>query len=68
MWVGIRSIVFIIKFVDGFVYANKYRQIPEIVNEPAQPHQPISIVIRFVDDDIRSIVLTSDLNCPILCY
>jgi hypothetical protein len=27
----------------GRVYARNHRQIPEIVNEPAQPHQPISI-------------------------
>jgi hypothetical protein len=36
---------------------NNHRQILEIVNEPAQPHQPISIAIRScVDDDIRSII------------
>jgi hypothetical protein len=43
--------------LDGFVYAINHRQIPEIVNELAQPYQPISIAIRFrsrVDDDVRS--------------
>jgi hypothetical protein len=45
----------IIGSVDGFVSARNHRQIPEIVNEPAQPRQQISIVIRLsVDDDIRS--------------
>ena len=46
VWVGIRSIVLMVGSVDGFVYARDHRQIPEIVNEPAQPHQPISISIR----------------------
>ena len=57
MWVGIRSIVLMVGSVDGFVYARDHRQIPEIVNEPAQPHQRISIAIQSsMDDGIRSIV------------
>jgi hypothetical protein len=60
MWVGVRSIAFIVDrshgTVDGFVYAKNHRHIPEIVNEPAQPHQPISIAIRScVDGNVRSI-------------
>jgi hypothetical protein len=52
MWVGIRSIF--IGSVDGFVYANNHRQIPELVNEPAQPHQSISITSRrgYVSENI----------------
>jgi hypothetical protein len=43
--------------VDGFVYARNHREMPKIVNEPAQSHQPISIMIRScVDDNVRSIV------------
>ena len=46
MWMGIRSITYLSLRYKGRVYANNHCQIPVIVNEPAQPQQPISIVIR----------------------
>jgi hypothetical protein len=45
----------------GRVYARNHPQIREILNEPAQPHQPISIVIRSSgDDNVRSIWIYDD--------
>jgi hypothetical protein len=32
------------KILDGFVYANNHRSIPEISTKPAHPHQHLQIV------------------------